>query len=78
MPKLHDLCQQFWEELSAASGADIHSCEEIVEAAHIHLQTCNPQNAGIIAEHLLILAREMELTEIPCDRVGQLVEELFG
>ena len=79
MPKIHDLCQQFWEEISLAEpqGSRSLNPEEIVEVAHSHLQKYNRENADVIISQLLFLAEEMNMPAMSYDAIDQLVYELF-
>ncbi len=80
MPKLHDLCQQFWEEMTSASSPEgqTRSAEEIVDIAYAYLQRHIPRDADVLRRHLLILAKEMNIDGTSYDNIEQLTESLFG
>lgn len=79
MPKLHDLCQQFWEELSGLNppGGQTLSPEALVLLVEMKLQKDDPQRAGIIARHLLALAKELNIQTSIYD-IAYLNEHLEG
>lgn len=80
MPKLHDLCQQFWEEISSVSAGEgqERTAEEIVDIAYSYLQKHIPRDADVLKRHLLVLAREMKIGTLKYDDIEQLTESLFG
>jgi hypothetical protein len=80
MPKLHDLCQQFWEEISSVSPGEgqKRTAEEIVDIAYEYLQKRIPRDADVLKRHLLIIAGEMNIGEREYDDIEQLTESLFG
>lgn len=80
MPKLHDLCQQFWEEITSAApkGDTTRSPEEIVEIAYGYMQNNLPRDADVLKRHLLVLSRELNIQPLKYDEVEQLTESLFG
>jgi hypothetical protein len=80
MPKLHDLCQQFWEEITSVTpgGGQKRTAEEVVAIAYEYLKKRIPRDADVLNRHLKIIADEMNIGEVEYDDVEQLTESLFG
>ncbi len=93
MPKLHDLCQQFWEEITITRNhPQSYPPEFIIAQAHRYMaeseraragqrdgaEQPDGQRADIIAQHLAIIADEMDITHCSSANLSQLIESFFG